>query len=256
MLWAVCSWQCLLIFVSEVSKCLSSTLLCITLQAKIGVNQYLELGPIVASCVKKMEAYELCRVNQQLETSENIFIFNRTSENTCASQPILEPTRPAKHPKTTPVSTESHAFCYIKVSNDPKVYQQFPVHQMVPLIIHIDVYISLQAMGTGCLTDSLSWGILRRCNAPPLVAFEGFNSTNGNDTGWIWPVNIWRLNRNDYEYAHQWCWNALGVFATVRTRNAVVCSFCSFCKNLLHSFFHMRWPSPTQHAPVWVQRES
>lgn len=82
------------------------------------------------------------------------------------------------------------------------------------------------------------------------------NSTNGNDTGWIWPVNIWRLNRNDYEYAHQWCWNALGVFATVRTRNAVACSFCTFCKNLLHSFCHMRWPSPTQHAPVWVQRES
>ena len=180
MLCAVCSWQCLLIFVSEVSKCLSSTLLCITLQAKIGVNQYLELGPIVASCVKKMEAYELCQVNQQLEASENIFIFNRTSENTCASQPILEPTRPAKHPKTTPVSTESHAFCYIKVSNDPKVYQQFPVHQMVPLIIHIDVYISLQAMGTGCLTDSLSWGISRRCNAPPLVIWRVSLNVNLN----------------------------------------------------------------------------
>ena len=32
--------------------------------------------------------------------------------------------------------------------------------------------------------------------------------------------------------------------------------FAPFVKTYCTLFFHMRWPSPTQHAPVWVQRES
>ena len=182
MLCAVCSWQCLLIFVSEVSKYLSSTLLCITLQAKIGQGQKMPGAWSYRSfmCQKDGSLWivgsksSVGTVWKHLHLQQNLGKHMRLSTDTRAHSPCKTPqkelpfwqkiTRFSQNIRV-PFSTQS--FPTVSSSSNCSPHS----------IIYVYVYIiSLQAIRTGCFT-----GLLRR---------KAFHE------GTRHPLVIWRVSVN------------------------------------------------------------